>query len=110
MKNIGYKLRNMREERNISSKDFAEAIGVSTSKYSKIENNKLALGIDELRKVCDYYSVLADEILGTNNKGQSEVAYMIKDKKMSVEDIKEIEMIFSIMDEAITLSEMKGCL
>lgn len=107
MNTIGERIKELRESKGLNSKELANALDINTSTYSKLENNKKSIGVEELKKITEYFSVSADYILGTNESKEDIIIYMKKDKSMSDEDIDEVQMILSMMDEAITLSDMK---
>lgn len=107
MKTIGRNLRNLRESKDLSSKELANALDINVSTYSKLENGKKSINVEELRKITTFFSVSADDILGTNDPKEDVIMYMKRDKNMSDEDISEVQMILSMMDEAITLLDMK---
>ena len=107
MKTIGERIKELRESKGLNSKELANILDINTSTYSKLENNKKSIGVEELKKITDYFSVSADYILGTNESKEDIIVYMKRDKNMSDEDISEVQMILSMMDEAITLSSMK---
>ncbi|MCT4606638.1 MAG: helix-turn-helix domain-containing protein [Marinisporobacter sp.] len=107
MKTIGERIKELREAKGLNSKEIANMLDINTSTYSKLENNKKSIGVLELRKITEYFSVSADYILGTNKPEADMVMYMKREKNMSEEDIEEVQMILSMMDEAITLFNMK---
>src|SRR5690554_6747054 len=107
MKTIGRNLRNLRESKDLSSKELANALDINVSTYSKLENGKKSINVEVLRKITTFFSVSADDILGTNDPKEDVIMYMKRDKNMSDEDISEVQMILSMMDEAITLLDMK---
>lgn len=107
MNTIGNKLRELRERKNLSSKELSEKVDINPSTYSKLENDKKSIGIDELKKICEYHNVSADYILDIGNEADEVIQYMTKNKKMSKDDIHEIGMVFEMMDEAMNLYQMK---
>lgn len=107
MKTIGDRIRELRESKGLNSKDLANALDINVSTYSKLENDRKSISVEELRKITEYFSVSADDILGTNEPKEDIILYMKKDKNMSDEDVSEVQMILSMMDEAITLLDMK---
>ena len=107
MKTIGERIKELRESKNLSAKDLCSYININTSTYSKLENDKKSIDVDELRKLTNFYNVSADYLLGTNNNQEDIVMYMKKDKHLNNSDIEEIQMILSMMNEAITLRNMR---
>jgi len=107
MKTIGDRVRELRGSKDLSAKELCSLIEINPSTYSKLENDKKSIDIEELRRLASFYDVSADYILGINNVQDDIVMYMKRDKNLEDNDIKEIQMILSMMDEAITLKNMR---
>ena len=50
--NIGEKIRNAREDMDLSQRDMASLIPMNQSNYSKIERNVQAPSLEQLRRIC----------------------------------------------------------
>ena len=50
--NIGEKIRNTREDMDLSQSDMAKLIPMNQSNYSKIERNIQEPSIEQLRRIC----------------------------------------------------------
>lgn len=50
--NIGKKIRNAREDMDLSQNDMAKAIPMNQSNYSKIERGIQEPSMDQLRRIC----------------------------------------------------------
>ena len=50
--NIGEKIRNAREDMDLSQKDMASLIPMNQSNYSKIERNIQEPNLEQLRRIC----------------------------------------------------------
>ena len=50
--NIGEKIRNAREDMDLSQRDIANLIPMNQSNYSKIERNLQEPNIEQLRRIC----------------------------------------------------------
>lgn len=63
---IGQTLRNLRIDRvpKTTQKDIAELLGTTQQYYSEYENGNRKLPIEHLEKLCRFYGVSADYILG----------------------------------------------
>ena len=61
---IGDKIKNLREDHDLSQSQLAEILGTSQTVYSRYERNERSLPITTLKKLCDYYKISADYILG----------------------------------------------
>ena len=64
MQIFGERIKELREERNLSSVDLAKAINVSHSSVSRWENNKRVATIDNLYKIARFFDVSADYLIG----------------------------------------------
>lgn len=58
------RIRGLREDKDKTQKEIADFLGTNQSYYAKYENGKRPLPIDRLKKLCEYYNVSADYILG----------------------------------------------
>ena len=50
--NIGEKIRNAREDMDLSQRDIANLIPMNQSNYSKIERNVQEPNLEQLRRIC----------------------------------------------------------
>ena len=62
------RLKDLREDHDLSQKKIADIIGTEQSYYSKYETGKYMIPIDKLIKLADYYDVSLDYITGRSNK------------------------------------------
>lgn len=58
------RLISLREDNDIEQKELAELLGITQSAYSKYEKRRCKMSIEDLIKLCKYYNVSADHILG----------------------------------------------
>ena len=66
--NYKKRLKDLREDRDIKQSQIAELLGVKQSAISKYERNEREYKIDDLIKLCKFYNVSPEYILGfTNN-------------------------------------------
>lgn len=61
---ISEKLKLLRKEQAISQQEVADAIGVTKSAYSNYEQGIREPSFDVLKKLCKYYQVTSDYMLG----------------------------------------------
>ncbi|MBD5082957.1 MAG: helix-turn-helix transcriptional regulator [Clostridiales bacterium] len=62
-------IRDLREDNDKTQQEIADFLGTSQTMYARYERGANELPIHHLIKLCDYYNVSADYILGrTNNK------------------------------------------
>lgn len=58
------RLRDLREDKDLSQKDIAELLQVHQTTYSDYELGKLNVPVAVLHKLADYYNVSIDYLLG----------------------------------------------
>ena len=58
------RLKKLRKAGGEQQKDLAEAIGLSQTQISAIENGKQGPSFDKLAAICQHYNVSADYLLG----------------------------------------------
>lgn len=58
------KIKQLRKEKGLSLKEVANAIGVSLSAYSNYEQGIREPSYEILKKICIYFGVSADYLLG----------------------------------------------
>ena len=62
------KIRDLREDHDLSQQDVAELLNVSQATYSRYESGVLDIPSISLIKLADYYKVSVDYILGRTDK------------------------------------------
>ena len=62
------RLRNLREDHDLTQKDVANVLSVSTRVYSNYECGDCEPSIESLIKLADYYKVSLDYLVGRTNK------------------------------------------
>lgn len=67
-------IRRLRMARNISQVDLAKALGVTKQSISNWENNNIQPSIDMLIRICDYFRVTTDYMLGLEEKTYIEIS------------------------------------
>ena len=58
------RLREIREDRDLTQAQVAKILHKSQQGYSHIENGRAGLKIDDLKLLCDYYGLSADYVIG----------------------------------------------
>ena len=61
------RLRELREDHDLSQTDIAAYLGCGQSVYSRYESGERILPVDVLIKLAKYYSVSTDYLLGLTN-------------------------------------------
>ena len=69
-------LSNMRREKGLSQRRVAADLGISQALLSHYENGAREPKLEFVVKVCDYYGVTADFILGRNKQRSDETVRM----------------------------------
>lgn len=66
--NYRIRMRNLREDRDLTQKEVAVVINKSQQGYSHIEDGRAELKIEDLIKLCKFYGVSADYFIGISEK------------------------------------------
>ena len=61
------RLKNMREDRDLTQREVAKVINKSQQGYSHIEEGRAELKIDDLIKLCRFYGVSSDYMIGMSD-------------------------------------------
>lgn len=64
---IGKKLLSLRKQKGISQQDLASYLHISRQTVSKFEHDLSLLDMDIIIKICEYYQVNLNELLGIEN-------------------------------------------
>ena len=65
-------LRDMREDRDMTQRDVAEKLGVSTQQYSQYENGVNEIPLHRFAKLIEIFDVSADYLLGLTDYDPSD--------------------------------------
>ena len=66
--NYAERMRNLRQDNDLSQKNVADMLGVAQTTYSQYELEKRPMPIDYLIALCKFYDVAADYMLGLSNR------------------------------------------
>ncbi|MBQ7319931.1 MAG: helix-turn-helix transcriptional regulator [Clostridia bacterium] len=66
--NYRIRMRNLREDHDLTQKEAGAIINKSQQGYSHIEEGRAELKIDDLIKLCRFYKVSADYFIGLAEK------------------------------------------
>ena len=66
--NYRIRMRNLREDHDLTQKAVGEVINKSQQGYSHIEEGRAELKIDDLILLCKFYGVSADYFIGLTDK------------------------------------------
>ncbi|MCD7810280.1 MAG: helix-turn-helix transcriptional regulator [Ruminococcus sp.] len=62
------RLRNLREDNDLSQAEMAKILGVSQQTYSRYESHTTEIPLQSLILLADYYDTSVDYLLGITNK------------------------------------------
>ena len=62
------RIRDLREDSDKTQQEIADVLGTSQTMYARYERGANELPIHHLLKLCDYYGVSADYILGRTDE------------------------------------------
>ena len=65
------RLRNVREDRDLTQAEIGEVLNKTQQGYNHIEAGRAELKIDDLVKLCRYYNLSADYLIGLTSKPKS---------------------------------------
>ena len=66
--NYAERMRNLRQDNDLSQKKVADMLGVAQTTYSQYELEKRPMPIDYLIALCKFYNGSADYMLGLSNR------------------------------------------
>ncbi len=66
------RLRDLREDHDLTQQEIAEILGTSQTMYARYERGANELPIRHLIRLADYYNVTTDYILGREIKAKNE--------------------------------------
>lgn len=65
------RLRNVREDRDLTQAEVGKVLSKSQQGYNHIEAGRAELKIDDLVKLCQFYNLSADYMVGLTNEAKS---------------------------------------
>lgn len=69
---IEMKLRELRQQKGVTQKEVATAVGCTATVYSRYEREEREPDISTLCSLADYFKVSIDSLIGHTNKQKSE--------------------------------------
>ena len=66
--NYRTRMRNLREDKDLTQREVGKIINKSQQGYSHIEDGRAELKIDDLIKLCKFYGVSSDYFIGITEK------------------------------------------
>lgn len=65
------RIKNVREDRDLTQAEIGKILNKSQQGYNHIETGRAELKIDDLVKLCRYYNLSADYLIGLTDKEKS---------------------------------------
>lgn len=66
--NFGERIRNLREDRDLTQSELGAQVNMTQRKISYIERGKYEPSIDDIVSLCKFFDVSSDYLLGLNDK------------------------------------------
>ena len=88
LKQIGERLRGLRDVLDLTPEEVAETIGIDVEKYYKIENGEGDITISNLMKIANKYGISAEELMFAEAPRMKSYSAVRKRQGMSVERTK----------------------
>ena len=90
--NIGEKIRNAREDSDLSQRDMANLIPMNQSNYSKIERNIQEPSLEQLRRICQILNIDPRYLLNLGDYASitSEDLKLLQDIKKLIKEHKDM--------------------
>lgn len=86
--NIGNKLRELREEKNITQEELASILSINRVQYNQYENDYFNIPIKYIINIADYYNISLDYLLDVTSNKNFKYTYHIVDYKLAGERLK----------------------
>ena len=107
---IGHKIRQLREGRNLSQENMAEALKISVTGYGKIERNEVDINIERLQEIAHALQTKPEDILAFDekyifNSYDKSTGQVINNHSISDPERKLYEAHISLLNEKIAWLE-----
>ena len=67
MQTLGQKLKELRNSRNLTAREVAEAVGLTRNAIINYESGTREPSLQILKKLCDFFDVSADYLIGRSD-------------------------------------------
>jgi len=81
-RNIGARIRAIRERENYTQEHIAEEIGIHVTTYGRIEADGQRLGVTAAMRLCELFRVSLDDLLGFNFE-QNPVPSLVRESRVA---------------------------
>mgnify|MGYP000345827083 FL=1 len=86
------KLRNTRENRELSQTEMAQKLGIAVTTYRNYENTTREPNYEILVNIANLLDVSVDYLLGNENKGNSLNLLLLKSSKLTERSFRELNL------------------
>ncbi len=86
------KLRNTRENRELSQTEMAQKLGIAVTTYRNYENTTREPNYEILVNIANLLDVSVDYLLGNENKGNSLNVLLLKSSKLTERSFRELNL------------------
>lgn len=93
---FGRRLKELRKENRISQKQVAQDIGISVTAISQYESDSRFPNEDTLRRLCMYYCISSDYLLGLTNAKHSPLSR--EEAKCKMLKPEEMDFIYHLIE------------
>jgi len=93
---FGSRLKELRIEKNTSQKQVASDMGVSITTISQYESDSRFPNEEILKRLCEYYQISSDYLLGLTDAKHAPLSRDEAKKKMMTS--KQMDLIFNLID------------
>ncbi len=94
---FGSRLKEIRNEKGVSQKDVAEHLGISITAISQYESDSRFPNEDMLRRLCVYYKITSDYLLGLTDVKHAPInSEELRDKTVSAKQMEVIDYLIDV--------------
>lgn len=65
---ITQRIRNIREDKDLTQQQVADGIGIKREQYRRYETGENEMKVNHILKLCNFYNLSADYIMGLTEK------------------------------------------
>lgn len=89
MQSFGIKLKRLRDEKELTQKELGELLGFTRATISSYERCALYPSIEALIKICQFFNVSADYMLGLSDTNTFDTSYLTDQQELIIRAILE---------------------
>lgn len=107
---VGHKIHKIRELKNITAKDMADRLDMTTTGYQKIERDEVSINMDRLLEIAGIFEMKPEEVLTFDEKYVFNNHGTAHDKSFSVFYETQSSKVDQLYEDKIKLLEEKNAL